>query len=1192
MGWKPREWILIGVLFSLMTAASVAQVNTTQVADTVYHADGTPAGGTVLISWPAFTTATGATIASGTTSVTIGAHGALSVNLTPNTGASPIGSYYTAILHLDDGTVSREYWVVPVSAYPVKISAIESTVLPTAVAMQTVSKSYVDTAIAAAVTGHPLDSTPYVLKNGDSMTGPLALPGDPVSSLQAADKNYVDQNIAALASGLGQKVTTLPTGSQTVTQPTGSELAVNRLNDVEYASQYATGGNTNGIANAASSPDCAGGCQIKVEQHYGAEGYGTAALNSQTHITDARGGAQVDSYLNPRANSGAGIAAAETVDAVSTVDTASLVQQTGTSTPYSVGLRITHTGLAGGSNLAPGDYENVPYFKMGYSALDLLGIYNTQGQHGLMPQEIDCFGVGDCLLGSRFIYASGGWRDGADEGAHLYDTAVVEDSRVFRGTCINGCTPGSTNLFVRQDAGPGTQGDGRFLINMNPAKTISSAANGGSIVNGFFANPHATVQFSGTNFPVSVFLSTGQVIPSQSNNMVPGTVTFQIATSGMPSGFAANTAAIGNTSGLACVVDQNTAAGPDYEMAPYTVVDGTHLRMTFAKPHNRFATLSFGGLCGYGIEQTVDTQSGIRQVFPVVGSYTPTAIYYDSQQTAVLGAMNQTDGFLNINTALGSLIRSGGVVTINIAAPLPQDLTGLRATISGAVDPSFNGSFVVTRTGSGSFTYAQSGPDASTTGATISYLNGGFVLYPMAEVLSVFNPASRYVDGTMTLAPNNVAWASNDPVEQPHYFQEYISADIESYGQTVPRPTIPARSGKTYLGNNAGAFTGWSINNQTATGNYLGYGGTHSVPQAAYESLGVWLHNMDMTAGEQAIFSIHCNMHGCNNWNSGYNLFELQDAGGYGVIHYDTQTSNLSINLRGSNYSFSPLAFTAGTINVQTLNAGTVSGSINASSITSGTIPTAALPLFGAAGPAHAPGGVPDPGASAGTTRFLREDGTWAAPASAGGATGSVTITGGSIDGATIGASTPAAIHATQVAASSYDATGGSTPWTFVPFAGSYDSNNGTTDSGGWRGYFAANQNIGFNTSNLGVPATCNTAEILRFVKDYGEQGGAVIGGIDRSSNLCGWSGLLMPSPGLITWNRDTGLSRLASGTVAVGNGNAGDASGSLAAASVSASLYKGPATAPSGTCSAIGWAFSQDGHATFCNGSTWVTKI
>ena len=60
--------------------------------------------------------------------------------------------------------MSREFWVVPVSQLPVQVSTIQSTVLPTSVAMQTVSKNYVDTAIAAAVTGHPLDSSTHLSK--------------------------------------------------------------------------------------------------------------------------------------------------------------------------------------------------------------------------------------------------------------------------------------------------------------------------------------------------------------------------------------------------------------------------------------------------------------------------------------------------------------------------------------------------------------------------------------------------------------------------------------------------------------------------------------------------------------------------------------------------------------------------------------------------------------------------------------------------------------------------------------------------------------------------------------------------------------------------------------------------------------------------------------------------------------------
>ena len=212
MNWKPKGWALVGMLLAFpgilwVTVAAVAQIATTQVTDTIYRADGTPATGTVIVSWPAFTNSAGQSVPAGSTSAVIPAGGLLNVSLAPNAGATPMGAYYTAVFHLDDGTVSREYWVIPVSATPVHVSAIESTVLPTSVAMQTVSKAYVDTAIAAAVSGHPLDtSNPYVLKTGDTMTGPLVLPGDPTAPLQAAEKQYVDVSVSAVASGLSQKV--------------------------------------------------------------------------------------------------------------------------------------------------------------------------------------------------------------------------------------------------------------------------------------------------------------------------------------------------------------------------------------------------------------------------------------------------------------------------------------------------------------------------------------------------------------------------------------------------------------------------------------------------------------------------------------------------------------------------------------------------------------------------------------------------------------------------------------------------------------------------------------------------------------------------------------------------------------------------------------------------------------------------
>jgi hypothetical protein len=98
----------LSVLLAMTMLLAVAWAQgpaTTTVSDVVYRADGNPAGGTLLISWPAFTTADGQAVAAGSESVTLGAGGTLSVNLVPNAGAAPVSTLYTVVYQLDDGAV-------------------------------------------------------------------------------------------------------------------------------------------------------------------------------------------------------------------------------------------------------------------------------------------------------------------------------------------------------------------------------------------------------------------------------------------------------------------------------------------------------------------------------------------------------------------------------------------------------------------------------------------------------------------------------------------------------------------------------------------------------------------------------------------------------------------------------------------------------------------------------------------------------------------------------------------------------------------------------------------------------------------------------------------------------------------------------------------------------------------------------
>lgn len=182
--------MLLLTSLSLLIPVRGLAIQTTNVLGTVYRADGSLAQGTMLVNWPGFTAADGSAVAAGNTTVTIAPDGSVNMALAPNAGANPQGTYYTVVYHMNDGTVQTEYWVVPQAA-TATISAIRATVVPAAVAQQSVTQQYVDTSIAA-LQGSFLQLT------GGTMAGALNLSTDPTSALQAAPKQYVDAAVAAV----------------------------------------------------------------------------------------------------------------------------------------------------------------------------------------------------------------------------------------------------------------------------------------------------------------------------------------------------------------------------------------------------------------------------------------------------------------------------------------------------------------------------------------------------------------------------------------------------------------------------------------------------------------------------------------------------------------------------------------------------------------------------------------------------------------------------------------------------------------------------------------------------------------------------------------------------------------------------------------------------------------------------------
>jgi hypothetical protein len=218
----------------------------TNIIDVVYRADGTPAAGDLLISWPAFTTSDNKPVGAGSKSVKLGAGGSFTVELAPNAGATPAGTFYTVVFQLDDGFPKTEFWSVPATS-PTTIAAVRATP-GTGTTSQLVSRQYVDNAVSGkasdaavvhlsgseTIAGLKLFAAPpsvptpvaasdavnkayvdsavatvgsgsYLQKNGDTMTGPLTLSGDPTAPAHAATRRYVDNSIAGkadLAGGL------------------------------------------------------------------------------------------------------------------------------------------------------------------------------------------------------------------------------------------------------------------------------------------------------------------------------------------------------------------------------------------------------------------------------------------------------------------------------------------------------------------------------------------------------------------------------------------------------------------------------------------------------------------------------------------------------------------------------------------------------------------------------------------------------------------------------------------------------------------------------------------------------------------------------------------------------------------------------------------------------------------------------
>ncbi|MGA8528759.1 MAG: hypothetical protein WB622_03530 [Acidobacteriaceae bacterium] len=769
-----QAWTLAAALAMVAFAAVLplrlaAQIVTTTVQGTVYRADGTPASGTLLISWPAFTTPQNQAIAAGSTSAAIGADGFVSINLTPNAGSLPAGNYYTAVYHLSDGTVNQEYWVVP-SSGTAAIASVRAQLQPSTVAVQPVSQAYVNGAIASL-------SGSYLPITGGTLTGSLTLSTDPTASSQAATKHYTDQLAAAQ----------LPLAGGTLTGPlTVPNLYAKQLEGRLYADQMQSGsGSNNGIA--MSLADCLSytyACQVVAPALYaqtesqpwaGIDVFGPNEIGPKS--TDPLGCVLDNRYAVPElvCNQGSPYGGSGTRFNMA---------------PWGIAQNALTMGPAGGHNIAA--YISNTQWMGAYDFPSGLGMESTM--HGLLIQTntyspannnplnvwsyswspddnvaeyINGWGVGNTL----------GQNEGTEVRSRLGETGnVTQITLAASPACGVTCSMSGTQTLGQA----GAFGEELPWIDLNQGYSTGYIAS--------LSQSSGTVTSSGTNWDTTYGTSNG--VTTTTSSVVPpsypaSSVTIPVASS---SGFTTGTAFLFDTAGDVKWQAFHVTSIPD---GTHIVADQIHY------PIQNGATVSQGGLAGYGFKMDADDvcasngngmdnqgadspiTSGacIHALVPIV-SNSPgnTLTLVNSPTMFVFGQWSRGYWSMGGSGGTASITVSGGVVTsctatggsgyIDTYHPPQLVISGITYTTAPAIYASrvFGGQLT-------NCTVLNGGSGISGTPTVTVVTSNPYHIYPMAESVQNYNATTGRMDASALVT---MPWAgkvsSGDVLEQEHNF--------------------------------------------------------------------------------------------------------------------------------------------------------------------------------------------------------------------------------------------------------------------------------------------------------------------------------------------------------------------------------------------------------------------------------------
>ena len=937
---KRSMWRSVLAALTLALAFGVAmrapaQLSTTTVQGTIYRADGTPASGTLLVSWPAFTTPQNQAVAAGSLSATIGADGFVSVNLTPNAGALPAGSYYTVVYQLSDGTVNQEYWVVP-AAGTAAVASVRAQLEPSTVAVQpTVTSQYVTSAMASMASS-------YLPLAGGTLSGPLTLNADPTAATQAATKHYADQ--------IGAQ--SLPLSGGALGGPlTVPSLSAQQLEGMLYADQWqSSSGSNNGIA--MSLQECASlpyACHVLAPALYSSVEQPAYDVwsPSQLWFEDRRSGGSLSYFHNPGnalyfptawpgTDSGSG----------GSVATGIYGQWDGHLSTYAANVSRRTLDVS--------NYDSTPGFSADYPggaatwatqrALSINQVMSGEGiNDGILIGSMK-FGNGDHI--GEYIYNQdvGGYTAYGDEAAKAFATQEDQVPYIYTGTCSSGCTTGSTQITTTPVSNSKTQGAGRPLIDTTRGATACTVTN---VAVGTFGTLSA-VTVSGCALPVSTAWGTTQTaVPVGGgpgvNPAPPFTIsqTFNVVlTSGTV-----------NTSTLFCIQSGPIDCG--YPTVVGTASGGVQSVTVPLRRYHPSGTPWFqGGAAEDGLEFTGWTQtvSGntMRYLWFVLGSTASNVLQVYNPQpapaTISIALSNQMTGSIN----LSGLSSSGTTVT---AAYVPTGSTLSGATdyinttfmIAGASDSALNAPCTnVIWTGSTALTCTIAGLSGTHTSSTATASLGlsGANVWPMAIVTDVQNESATppQIDGTLALTPNNIVIASGDSLAEEQIiaakFQSQTNLDNATNPYAVYNGFLQYLQGTAAQGGGGSGASnaGFIYFNENPDSYYLGLGGMWTPPNF-FNINGSYNHGLNFTEGPSPSGSplVSVSLTATQEADPNYSFPVLQvlntaGPGGYAALSFQPRTNTF---MPSGIWDFQG-AVTGATINGEITVDGTVYSTLNA----------------------------------------------------------------------------------------------------------------------------------------------------------------------------------------------------------------------------------------------------------------------